>query len=171
MRHMNKITHKLTLGIFGLLLSIGVVSALGLTTASAAAYVCPASFSASKCDACQGLTQIDTSQDCTNGGSGVTSVIKAVVNILSYIVGAVAVIMVIIAGLKYVTSAGDSNSISSAKSTLIYALVGLAIAALAQIMVHFVLTSAVNATPCPSTVRDSSGKVISGLNKGDALCK
>ena len=79
--------------------------------------------------------------------------------------------MVIVSGLKYITASGDSSSISSAKNTLIYALVGLAIAALAQIMVHFVLTSAVNATPCPVTVKDSSGKVVTGLLKGDALCK
>jgi hypothetical protein len=52
--------------------------------------------------------------------------------------------MIIVAGLKYIASAGDSNKVSSAKSTLIYALVGVLIAALAQLLVHFVLHQASN---------------------------
>ncbi len=47
--------------------------------------------------------------------------------------------MIIIGGFKYVTSTGDSASISSAKNTILYALVGLAVVSLAQVLVHFVL--------------------------------
>jgi hypothetical protein len=47
--------------------------------------------------------------------------------------------MVIISGFKYVTSGGDPQKVSGAKSTLIYAIVGLIVVALAQILVHFVL--------------------------------
>jgi len=75
--------------------------------------------------------------DCN--GSGVTTVIKAAVNVLSIIIGAAAIIMILVSGLRYITSGGDSNKVSAAKTTLIYALVGIAIAALAQALVHFVL--------------------------------
>ena len=81
----------------------------------------------------------ETGQDCT--GAGVNNTVSEVIKILSTIVGVIAVIMVIVSGLKYVTSGGDSGSISSAKTTLIYALVGLAIAGLAQVLVRFVLKS------------------------------
>ena len=53
--------------------------------------------------------------------------------------GAVAVIFLIIGGLRYVVSGGKQESVSAAKSTLIYALVGLVVVFFAQIMVHFVL--------------------------------
>jgi hypothetical protein len=55
------------------------------------------------------------------------------------VVGVIAVIMIIIGGLKYVTSGGDSSAVGSAKNTIIYALVGLVVVALAQALVKFVL--------------------------------
>lgn len=87
----------------------------------------------------------ETGEDCT--GAGVKNIVTAIVQILSVVVGIAAVIMIIISGLKYVTSGGDSGGISSAKTTLVYALVGLAVAALAQVLVHFVL-STVSASDC-----------------------
>jgi hypothetical protein len=66
--------------------------------------------------------------------------IKTVINILSVIVGAVSVIMIIIGGFRYVVSNGDSNSVSGAKNTILYAVVGLVIVLFAQILVRFILT-------------------------------
>lgn len=67
-----------------------------------------------------------------------------IVNIFSVIVGIIAVIMIIYGGFKYITSGGDSGNVSGAKNTLIYAIVGLIIVALAQFIVHFVLGQAAN---------------------------
>lgn len=92
-----------------------------------------------KAAVCEGVGLASDGTCVTTGGSDVGGIIKTVVQILSIIVGAVAVIMVIIGGLKYVTSNGDSSSISSAKNTIIYALVGLTIALLAQVLVKFVI--------------------------------
>lgn len=72
-------------------------------------------------------------------GSKVTSTVATFVEILSIVAGIVAVIMIIISGLRYITSGGDSSKVAAAKSSLIYALVGLAVAALAQLLVRFVL--------------------------------
>ncbi len=74
-----------------------------------------------------------------NPQKGLNDVIATVVNLLSIIVGVVAIIMIIIGGLKYVTSAGDPAKIGSAKNTVIYALVGLVIVALAQTIVRYVI--------------------------------
>lgn len=67
------------------------------------------------------------------------SILTTIINIFSLLVGFISVIMIIVGGFKYITSGGDSGNISSAKNTIIYALVGLAIVALAQFIVRFVL--------------------------------
>ncbi len=102
--------------------------------------------SASKTAACNGLTQIDTTQDCGNGGNGVANIVKVVVQIISYVAGAVAVIMIIVSGFNYITSGGDSNKVAAAKNTLIYAVIGIAIAVLAQVIVNVTVKTASDAT-------------------------
>lgn len=98
---------------------------------------------------CQGVElEFDTTAgDCdTVGESGqkVTDIIKTIINVLSVIVGVVAVVMIIFGGLKYITSGGDSSNVSSAKNTIIYAIIGLVIVALAQFIVRFVLDRSIN---------------------------
>lgn len=66
-------------------------------------------------------------------------IIRTVINIFSLVVGVVSVIMIIIGGLKYITSGGDSGNLSGAKNTILYAIIGLVIVALAQVIVRFVL--------------------------------
>ena len=94
--------------------------------------------------------------------SGVNNFISSIVNILSIIVGVAAVIVIILSGFKYITSGGDAAKVSSAKNTLIYALVGVAIAALAQFLVHFALTASTSEPlkPCPTgSHRSADGKL------------
>lgn len=90
------------------------------------------------------VSDAQTGANTVGGGQGksVPSVVATIVNVLSIVVGMVAVIMIIVSGLKYVTSSGDSNKVGSAKSTLTAALIGVAIAALAQFLVHFVIVKA-----------------------------
>lgn len=77
---------------------------------------------------------------CTNGGAEVDKIIALAVDILSIIAGIIGVVMLIVAGIKYITSQGDSGQVKSAKSALIYAVVGLVVATLAQTIAHFVLS-------------------------------
>ncbi len=80
--------------------------------------------------------------DCTaQPAKSLDSTIASIINILSVLVGIVAVIMLIIGGLRYVTSAGNQESAKGARNTIIYALIGLVIVALAQVIAKFVLTS------------------------------
>lgn len=71
--------------------------------------------------------------------NGVENAISAAINILSIVVGVIAVIMVIIGGLKYIMSSGDANNVTSAKNTILYAIIGLVVVSLAQVIVRFVL--------------------------------
>ena len=112
----------------------------------------PTASGSSKQAACAGLNALDssTASDCSNldkQGGGFTSTVSTVVTILSWVVGIVSIVMVLVAALKYITSGGDANKVGAAKSALIYAMIGLAIAGAAQALVHFVLSSANNALP------------------------
>ena len=84
----------------------------------------------------------DNKEDKTNycPASKLNTLIKNVVNILSMIVGVAAVIMIIYGGFRYVTSGGDSGSVTTAKNTILYALIGLVVVALSQVIVKFVLS-------------------------------
>jgi|AntRauTorckE6833_2_1112554.scaffolds.fasta_scaffold24274_5 TRAP-type C4-dicarboxylate transport system permease small subunit len=83
----------------------------------------------------------------TSSGPTVDTVITRVINLFSYIVGVISVIMIIIGGLKYITSSGDATNVSSAKNTILYAVIGLVIVVMAQVIVRFVLASTVTPTP------------------------
>src|SRR3989344_7608346 len=77
--------------------------------------------------------------DTSAANDKVNSIIKTIINLFSIIVGVVSVIMIIIGGLRYITSGGASDKVSGAKDTIVYAIVGLVVVALAQIIVRFVL--------------------------------
>lgn len=99
-------------------------------------------YATAQTDICSGVGGVDSKGSCTtSSGLTVMGVVKTIVSVLSIVIGIVAVFMVIISGFKYITSGGDSNGVSSAKNTLIYAIVGLIIVALAQFLVHFVLNN------------------------------
>ncbi len=99
---------------------------------------------------CQGTefefnTEAGACATATGQGAKLTAIIKTIINIVSVIVGVVAVIMIVVGGLKYITSGGESSNVSSAKNTIIYAIIGLVIVALAQFIVRFVLDKSINA--------------------------
>lgn len=119
-----------------------------------------AQFDAATNEACKGLA-VDSQEfiDCEEGkgGSGINDVLAVTLNILSFVAGVIAVIMMVVAGIKFITSQGDSGAVSSARNTVIYALVGIVIVLLSQIIVRFVLTQAANGgstTPPASTAPD-----------------
>ncbi|MBX4190708.1 pilin [Candidatus Saccharibacteria bacterium] len=82
------------------------------------------------------------SPKCTAGLSTFDAYVTFALNLLSIIVGIAAVFMIIFAGLRYITSGGKEEGVKNAKNTILYAVIGLVVVALAQIIVHFVLTEA-----------------------------
>lgn len=91
---------------------------------------------------CEG-SELELGKDCAppeDAENRINNIIKLVINIFSLVVGVVAVIMIIVGGLKYITSGGDSGNVSGAKNTILYAVVGLVVVALAQFIVRFVLS-------------------------------
>lgn len=66
-------------------------------------------------------------------------IFQQISNTLIFLVGAIAVIMLIIGGLRYVTSNGEASSIKGAKDTITYAIVGIVVAILSFAAVSFVI--------------------------------
>lgn len=99
----------------------------------------PHTFATTGQDICRGV-QLTGASNCTDQ-TGVNNIAKTVVQVLSLVVGITAVIFIIIGGFKFVTSSGDAQKAASARNTIIYAVVGLVVVALAQAIVAFVLTN------------------------------
>lgn len=92
------------------------------------------------------FTENTSGADCSTSDATdkINSLIRTIVNLLSAIVGIVAVIMIIVGGLRYITSGGNDTSVTGAKNTILYAIIGLIIVALAQVLVRFTLSKVTN---------------------------
>ena len=88
---------------------------------------------------------------------GDTGVFKQVTNTILYIVGIIAVIMLIIGGVKYVVSGGDAKKVTDAKNTVLYAIIGLVIAFLAFAIVNFVISA------LPSGTEEAVGQIMNSI--------
>ena len=126
------------------------VMAFGLVAVSAPAYAvaptpCPADTLTLQC----GVSSAGTSDTQGKELFGKGGIFQNIASILIYIVGAVAVIMLIVGGLRYVLSAGDSKNVTAAKDTILYAIVGIVVALLSLALVNFVVGS-VNKGTTPS---------------------
>lgn len=64
---------------------------------------------------------------------------RNIANVMLYVLGAIAVIMIIVGGIRYTTSAGDSARVKASKDTIMYAVVGLVVAIMAFAIVNFVV--------------------------------
>lgn len=76
------------------------------------------------------------------GSGGLSGTIQNVMQFVFGALGSIALLVIVIAGLQYVISAGDPGKVTKAKNTIIYALVGLAIAILSYAIVGFVFERA-----------------------------
>ena len=113
-----------------LVLSIAFSGALALTGFSAvSATTLKEGAEAARCDGCPADL------------FGNNGVFKQVTNTILYIVGIIAVIMLIIGGIRYVISGGDAKKVTDAKNTVLYAIIGLVISFLAFAIVNFVITA------------------------------
>jgi len=79
-----------------------------------------------------------------DASTSIGNVAKNITKIFTIIVGAISVIMIIYGGFRYITSGGASDKVGSAKNTLIYAIIGLIIVALANVIVSVVINQASN---------------------------
>ena len=96
----------------------------------------PAAHAVNVFDQCKSNT---SSAVCKSKNDNATTIAKTVVNLLFTVLGIISVIMIVIGGIRYTTSGGDSAGLRNARDTIIYAVVGLVIAILSFSIVNFVL--------------------------------
>jgi hypothetical protein len=70
---------------------------------------------------------------------GPRGIITKAARLVAVVVGIAAVIMIIVGGIQYVMSSGDPTNVTNAKNTIMYAIIGLVVALLAQGIIAFVL--------------------------------
>lgn len=132
---MKKLRYIFAAAITGLLLSVSPALAQPLYAATA-----------SSNDACKTLEDVNPDgQSCRDARGDTNKLIRLSLNMLSIIAGVIAIIMLIVSGFKYITSQGDATQISGAKNSLIYAVVGLVVVAVSQVIVQFVLSKTISA--------------------------
>jgi uncharacterized membrane protein len=116
---------------------LGVIFICGIGAVS------PVAAQASKTNVCQGVDiaagNNATGNGCSNNGESLNKVAEIVLDVISVFAGFIAVIMIIVGGLRYITSGGNDSAVAGAKNAILYAIVGLVIVILAQVIVHFVL--------------------------------
>ena len=69
-----------------------------------------------------------------------SSDLQGILNAIVGVLGLVAVVVIIIGGVTYMTSSGDASKVKKAKDTILYGIIGLIVAALAFAVVNFVIT-------------------------------
>lgn len=91
---------------------------------------------------CSQSNTIKNSEICKDRSSslfGAGGFWTTLINTMIMIIGAVAVIMIVIGGLRYVLSGGDASAVQSAKNTILYAVIGVVIAIMSYAIVNFVV--------------------------------
>jgi hypothetical protein len=124
--------------LIGLMLTTLLFPLVNLATVTAAVNIVPAcnggALSGQGASVCSDVNSVNSSSS-----DPLITVIKTVMNIISYITGIAAVVLIIISALRFITSGGDSNNVAAARKTLTYALIGIAVIILSQIIIAFVL--------------------------------
>lgn len=135
---------KLTLSVIAAVLTVFGLSGIATVSPALAGGFCP-----------DGHTTWDTdyAQDCLSDDSGIKSdqtnlmgTLNTVINVVLGVIGFVAVAMIILGGISYTTSQGDTAKTTKARNTILYGVVGLVIALLAFAIVNFVLGNVFGAT-------------------------
>jgi len=141
-----------------ILASIFILFSLAPISALAVAPDCTKPATLNTVDAIQcGTNQSAGVPQDTDPGQKIDTTIQNVINLLSVAVGIAAVVMLIIGGFRYVTSAGNAETTKAAKNTILYALTGLVIVALAQLIVNFVLNKTTQPPPKPTSLINPRG--------------
>lgn len=85
-------------------------------------------------------TASQAASDANNPFFGSNGIITILIRQLMFVVGVASVIMIIIGAVRYITSAGQPQSAQAARNTIIYAVIGIIVALLGQLLVGLVLS-------------------------------
>lgn len=92
-------------------------------------------------NAVNNLTECDTIKTNNLNSNNLMSTLNTIINVVIGIIGFVAVMVIILGGVQYTTSAGDSGKVKKAKDTIMYGIIGLIVALMAYSIVNFILSN------------------------------
>lgn len=131
-----KIAEKIKMAVMGL----AAVATLGAT-----ALIAPSVNAETAASRYTGDSGTSVESVATGRTTSLMSTLSVIINVALGIIGFVAVVMIILGGVQYTTSAGDAAKVTKAKNTILYGIVGLVIALLAFAIVNFILSNVFNA--------------------------
>lgn len=99
----------------------------------------------------------------------IEDVVVSILNGIIAITGLVAVVAIVIAGINYITSAGDAAKVEKAKRTILYACIGLAVCALSFALVNFVIVNIIHGQSTDSDGSDSTPEALLELSFPEGL--
>lgn len=82
-----------------------------------------------------------TGIDSTNNQNNLMETLSIIINVVLGVIGFIAVVMIILGGISFITSQGDTAKVTKARNTILYGVIGLVVAILAFAIVNFVLSS------------------------------
>lgn len=83
-----------------------------------------------------GDQKLDRAAGSSTAGGGY---LESLVNVFTFIAGLIAMVFILVGGIRYITSTGDAGRIKQAKDTLMYAVVGLIVVGLARVIIGFII--------------------------------
>ena len=98
----------------------------------------PAVSAANGINICSGNENSVYCKNKNTGETQVNGIIKTIVEVLLTAVGAISIIMIVIGGIMFALSSGDAQKAAKARSTILYAVVGLIVSIFASAIVNFV---------------------------------
>ena len=136
---MKKVTQLLSINLTALVLSLSFVGVISTPVLADIQNPCDAGIGVNA-----GLCEEIPSSKGDTEKTALKKTVTDVVNWLLTFSGIIAVLFIIIGGIRYATSAGDPDKVKKAKNTLLYAIIGLAVALLAAVIVNAVIGIANN---------------------------
>ena len=117
----------------------------GLIGISTLAYTIP-TYAEDVCKNSNVPADVKKAAGCSNDSKDLATVIVNIINAIIIVSSIVAVIFVIIGGINYMTSTGEAGKLEKAKKTILYAVIGLVICALAFAIVNWAIGAIDDAT-------------------------
>ena len=139
-------------------LALTAISLVGLTSVApvyAANDICSNDHVSDEIKIASGCSKedlIDSSTNVNNLEDTIIGILNGVIGLLSV----VAIIVIIIGGVRYMTSSGDSAKLTKARDTILYAAIGLIICALAAVIVNFVVNNLIKGEGRETTTSQES---------------
>ncbi len=135
---------KKSLMMLGALVLTGVMGVMFLQEPVGAVVKCPKDSLRGENATVNSLAECNIPAEESGGGSKVMQVVQTAINVVLSLVGIICVVMIVVAGISFITSQGDASKVTKARNTILYSVVGLVIALLAFAIVNFVLANVFN---------------------------